>query len=228
MNRDPWKLFRKRQDQGELSQKHHDSGEMFQNKTVYRQPVNPTPNVSDSWQRQVEEERKAEERRKDWPLKRFGWLALAVFVAAIAFYSSTGSGTVLNSDAAKQALVEQVSSSLPAGAVLLSEDQNLEQKDHTIDHQSDQDSMKIQVWDYAAEDGDYVQILHNGTPITDAFMIKHRPQSFTVPTVGEVQIRGVRDGGGGITYAVRYELNGTTYLNSVKEGEFNTYTLIRE
>jgi len=228
MNRDLWKLFQKKQDQGELSQKHHDSGELFQNKTVYRRPMNQAPNFPDSWQRQVEEERKAEERRKDRPLKRFGWLSLAVFVAAIIFYSSTGSGTVLNSDAAKQALVEQVSSSLPAGAVLLAEDQNLEEKDHTIDHQSDQDSMKIQVWDYAAEDGDYVQILHNGTPITDAFMIKHRPQSFTVPTVGEVQIRGVRDGGGGITYAVRYELNGTTYLNSVKEGEFNTYTLIKE
>lgn len=72
-------------------------------------------------------------------------------------------------------------------------------------------------------------LIHNGTPLVDAFMIKHKPRSISVPAVGEVQIRGIRDGGGGgISYAVWYELNGTVYFNAAPLGEHNTYSLIRE
>jgi hypothetical protein len=177
----------------------------------------------------MEIERKAREQRWARPLKRFGWLAIAVFVVAIMFdLSSESSDYMAGSSEARQALANRVSTSLSAGVVLLSQDEQLSAKDYTIVHQSNEASTTIQVWDYAAEDGDYVQILHNGAPITDAFMIKHKPRVLTVPAVGEVQVRGVRDGGGGITYAVRYDLNGTIYFNSAPEGELNTYTLIRE
>ncbi len=135
--------------------------------------------------------------------------------------------TVDRSDAAVQAIEDQVSTTLSVGTILMSSDENLEAKDYTISHDSAADESKIWVWDYAAEDGDYVQILVDGNPIGDAFMIKNRPQEFKVPAVGTVQVKGVRDGGGGITYAVRYELNNTNYFNSAPEGEFNTYTLVR-
>ena len=141
-------------------------------------------------------------------------------------FSSTSS--VNTTDAAKKALADKVSTSLAAGTVLLAKDENIGQQDYTITHKYDQNDTKIWVWDYAAEDGDYVQILVNGTPVGEAFMIKHKPVEITVPAVGEVQIKGIRDGGGGITYAVRYDLNGTNYFNSAPEGEFNTYTLIKE
>lgn len=137
------------------------------------------------------------------------------------------SPTVDRSDAAQQAITEQVSTSLSVGTILMSSDENIGAKDYTITHDSNQDESKIWVWDYAAEDGDYVQILVDGTPIGDAFMIKNKPQEFMVPTTGTVQVKGIRDGGGGITYAVRYELNNTNYFNSAPEGEFNTYTLVR-
>lgn len=39
---------------------------------------------------------------------------------------------------------------------------------------------------------------------------------------------GTRDGGGGITYAVHYEVNGTTYFNGTEAGSGNLYTLVRE
>src|SRR5690606_15935234 len=106
-------------------------------------------------------------------------------------------------DEAKQVLADGMSGSVTAGTVLLAADENMAPQDYTITHQSQQESTAIWVWDYAAEDGDYVQILYNGAPMTDAFMIKHKPKRFDVPAVGLVQIRGVRDGGGGITYAVR-------------------------
>ena len=59
-------------------------------------------------------------------------------------------------------------------------------------------------------------------------MITHKPKELIVPGTGEVQIKGIKDGGGGITYAVRYEINGTSYFNGTPEGELNTYTLRKE
>ena len=151
-------------------------------------------------------------------------LVASIFTFA---WGRNSSPTVDKSDAAQQAITEQVSTSLSVGTILMSSDENIGAKDYTITHDSNQDESKIWVWDYAAEDGDYVQILVDGTPIGDAFMIKNKPQEFMVPTTGTVQVKGIRDGGGGITYAVRYELNNTNYFNSAPEGEFNTYTLVR-
>lgn len=41
-------------------------------------------------------------------------------------------------------------------------------------------------------------------------------------------VKGIKDGGGGITYAIRYEVNGISYFNGAPEGELNTYTLKNE
>lgn len=168
---------------------------------------------------------KQSDKDKDKPLKVFGGICVALFVAAMIFSSTPSVNTT---DAAKNALTDKVSTSLAAGTVLLTEDENMGQQDYTITHNYSQNDTKIWVWDYAAEDGDYVQVLVNGVPVAEAFMIKNKPVEITVPAVGEVQIKGIRDGGGGITYAVRYDLNGTNYFNSAPEGEFNTYTLIKE
>lgn len=59
-------------------------------------------------------------------------------------------------------------------------------------------------------------------------MITNTPVTFTIPTEGEVEVLGTRDGGGGITYAVYYEMNHTTYFNGMDENGSNLYTLIRE
>jgi hypothetical protein len=168
---------------------------------------------------------KQENKKKDKPLKIFGGICITLLVAAMIFSANPSIDT---SEEAKNALTDKISTSLSAGTVLLAKDENIGEQDYTITHQSDQNDTKIWVWDYAAEDGDYVQVLVNGTPVGDAFMIKHKPLEITVPAVGEVQIKGIRDGGGGITYAIRYDLNGTNYFNSAPEGEFNTYTLIKE
>jgi hypothetical protein len=169
---------------------------------------------------------KQSDRKKDRPLKIFGGICLALGLASFVFFSpSTSANTT---EAAKNALENKVSTSLAAGVVLLSKDENVSQQDYTITHNYENNDTKIWVWDYAAEDGDYVQVLVGGAAVAEAFMIKHKPVEITVPSVGEVQIKGIRDGGGGITYAVRYDLNGTNYYNSAPEGEFNTYTLIKE
>ncbi|SEM73207.1 hypothetical protein SAMN05192533_105124 [Mesobacillus persicus] len=158
-------------------------------------------------------------------MKRLGYLAIAIGVVAMFF---TNTATVDTSESAKNALENQVSTGISAGVVLLQEDENLGAQDYTITHSSDADETKIWVWDYAAEDGDYVQVLVDGTPSSESFMIQHQPKELMVPSTGSVQIKGIRDGGGGITYAVRYDMNGTSYFNTAPEGEFNTYELVRE
>lgn len=168
---------------------------------------------------------KQNNKKKDKPLIVFGGICIALAIATMILMSGPSVDT---SAAAKSALADKVSTSLSAGTVLLANDENIGQQDYTITHQYAENDTKIWVWDYAAEDGDYVQILVNGVPLGDAFMIKNKPVEMAVPAVGEVQVKGVRDGGGGITYAVRYDLNGTNYFNSAPKGEFNTYTLIKE
>lgn len=170
-------------------------------------------------------EDKSDSKDFEKQLKIFGGICLAV---SIILFFSFMSPTTNESALAKDAFKNRMSASIVAGTVLAKKDENFQAKDYVIAHKSDAKETKIWIWDYAAEDGDYVQILVNGTPISDAFMIKNKPREFTVPTSAEVQIKGIRDGGGGITYAVRYEINGTSYFNGADVGEYNTYTLKRE
>lgn len=63
----------------------------------------------------------------------------------------------------------------------------------------------LTVWDDVAEDGDVIDII---TPnFTTQVMIRHAPQTVYLPAQSgsslPIQIRGVRDGGGGITLALQ-------------------------
>lgn len=169
---------------------------------------------------------KKNKTRADKKLKITGLMLSGLFVASIFFMPTSSS--VNTSDEAKLALENQMSTQLPIGVRILSDDENLAGQDLTITHSSPAEENKIHIWDYAAEDGDYVQILVDGVAIGDPFMIKNKPVSYTVPTTGEIQVLGTRDGGGGITYAVHYEVNGTTYFNGTDVGDGNLYTLVRE
>ncbi|MBF0779663.1 MULTISPECIES: hypothetical protein [unclassified Granulicatella] len=169
------------------------------------------------------QKRNKRKSRFDKQLKITGWLLLGLFIIALPKLASVNS-----SSAANAAIESGISSQLPIGVRISQSDTNLSHQDLTIKHSSKEAQAKIYVWDYAAEDGDYVQVLVDGVAITEPFMIKNKPVVFSVPTVGEVQILGIRDGGGGITYAVHYEVNGTTYFNGTDVGKGNNYTLIRE
>lgn len=172
---------------------------------------------------EIEEVKKR--KQIDKHLKGLGIVCIAIAIVSFVF---TGKPKIDTSESAKNALKNKVSTSISAGTVLLAKDENAQAKDYTITNKSGAKDTKIWVWDYAAEDGDYVQVLVNGAPLGDSFMIKNKPKEFTVPAVGEVQIKGIRDGGGGITYAVRYDVNETSYFNGTPEGELNTYTLTNE
>lgn len=162
-------------------------------------------------------------------IKKGAWALIGVGIAAMVLYSLLHSSTSVNTTPeAEEALETHMSTTLAAGTKLMSKDESYIGGDLTITHNSNSDETTMYVWDYAAEDGDYVQIIIDGTPMGDPFMIKNKPVSFKVPTVGEIQVVGTRDGGGGITYGVYYELNQTTYFNGMNQGGDNVYTLVRE
>lgn len=162
-------------------------------------------------------------------IKKGACLLMGVAIVGMVIFGSMKTNTSVNtSNDAVSALEKHMSTTLVAGTKLMESDDGFVGGDLTITHNSTKDDTTLYVWDYAAEDGDYVEVIVNGTPLGEPFMIKNEPVSFTVPTVGEVQVVGTRDGGGGITYAVYYEMNHTTYFNGVNQGENNTYTLVRE
>lgn len=162
-------------------------------------------------------------------IKKGAWVVFAVGIISMIVYSmGSTSKSVDTSEKAASALETHISTSLAAGTKLMASDENYVGGDMTITHDSDNVETTLYVWDYAAEDGDYVQVLVNGTSLGEPFMITNTPVTFTIPTEGEVEVLGTRDGGGGITYAVYYEMNHTTYFNGMDEKGSNLYTLIRE
>ncbi|MDP4144974.1 MAG: hypothetical protein Q8936_10915 [Bacillota bacterium] len=169
-------------------------------------------------------EDKAERKKREGPFIILGLICVGVALTTMLFSYRSGADT---SQAAKDALKNKVSTTVSAGIILSNKDGNSQASDYTITNKSNAKDTKVWIWDYAAEDGDYVQVLVNGAPIGDAFMIKHKPKEITVPAEGKVQIKGIKDGGGGITYAVRYDINGTSYFNAADVGKSNTYTFTK-
>ena len=154
-------------------------------------------------------------------------MGLAVVSLILGMMFSTSESVDTSENAAK-AIKDRMSTSLAAGTRVLDKDDNYVGGDLTITHGSKADETTLYIWDYAAEDGDYVQVIVNGTAMGDPFMIKNKPVTYKVPTVGTIEVIGTRDGGGGITYGVYYEMNNTTYLNGMNMGNGNVYTLVRE
>ena len=124
-------------------------------------------------------------------------------------------------------LKQGVIKNIKPGTLLQSNDATGDARDYTITVPGNITTINLQIWDYAAEDGDYVQILHDGIAVTDIFMIKNSPVSVQVPAGGIVEVKGIRDGGGGITYAIFNPETGNTYFNRAPDNGVNKYTIIR-
>lgn len=80
----------------------------------------------------------------------------------------------------------------------------------------------VTVWDNYAEDGDIVEVSAGG--MTHIVPILHAPTTIVVPysiDSAELQIRGIKDGGGGITVAAR-TATGSLPLPPMQEGEVRT------
>lgn len=156
--------------------------------------------------------------------KWFKNLVLGLFFIWLATYLITG-GTSTTYKYDESIVNKRIEKSVKAGTVFAKVDSGLSPMDYEVAINDSQGSMTLDIWDFAAEDGDYVQVLVDGKELGPAFMIKHKPERVTVPAKGIIQVKGVRDGGGGITYALLFERTGETYFNMAPVGGNNTYTL---
>ncbi len=171
-------------------------------------------------------------------LKKLGILAIMIAVGALTFSLINDAKVDISQDAIT-ALQQGHANNLPTGTRLLAVDAVREPKDYTIylkdqgiiTEQQDNKSIEIFVWDYAAVDGDYVQLFYNGVAISDAFMINHTPRLFKldlgIAMTNLLQVKGIKDGGGGITYAVLIKGNTgeRSFYNAAPLNQVNTYTL---
>lgn len=115
---------------------------------------------------------------------------------------------------------------LKPGTVLATLDTEQPGKRHTLRFPRDTKETSLLIWDYAAEDGDWVQLFFEGEPLGPPFMIENAPKTFRVPVGGTFEVLGVRDGGGGITYAVHFPDLRMSVRNGTGAEQRNTYHLL--
>jgi hypothetical protein len=127
-------------------------------------------------------------------------------------------------DSTQEIIKKGISSKIAPGVQLMSNDEIGSSKDYVIKVKTNQRYLKLYIWDYAAEDGDFVQICINGTAKDEPFMIRNDVKVFTVPSNCKLEVKGTKDAGGGITYAVYIEETAETYFNTAPLNGNNTYT----
>lgn len=165
------------------------------------------------------------ERPKKKNVHRFviGLIALGLLIGSIVFTNS--STTILRID---QIQADGTASGISSGSYIVGtmDDMSLPSRDYTIEMGQDADSNRVLIWDFAAEDGDVVTIMADGVLIAENIQIMHKPFVFYVPAPSVVEIIGVKDGGGGITYAVKIPgaVGNKVYFNAADVGSSNAYT----
>ncbi|MCQ2122283.1 MAG: hypothetical protein MJY78_10715 [Fibrobacter sp.] len=162
-----------------------------------------------------------------WCVVLASMFAVSAVVTNFSHTTSHNQQPVSTSVGAQEILQQRWSDKLELGArLVLNDDQvSLKPVDLTFTHHNAEETTKIWIWDFAAEDGDYVQVLVDGKPVSEPFMIKNEPVSFDVSKNSVIKVIGVRDGGGGITYAFHLDALGQTYLNGTDVNQANTYTM---
>jgi hypothetical protein len=136
----------------------------------------------------------------------------------------------ISTDAANKTVSGRISNYTSAGEKMFLDEVNagIVAKEFTVSglKEGDGGGAKMLIWDFNHEDGDQVQILVNGQPIHEPFVLTNSPAAFSVPAVCVVTIEGVRDGGGGISYAVKFPQKKMTIFNVVPLNGINTYHLV--
>ncbi len=161
-------------------------------------------------------------------IRKSGLVLAAGIVAGVLFIANDTGSVYEYNEEVQQAVDTRVSETLSAGTVIAEKDDGYIGADYDVTLSTDEEETTIQIWDYASEDGDYVQILADDQAVSEPFMLTNKPVTYTVPADGEIKIVGIRDGGDGITYGIYYESDGFTVYNGVEQGGTNTYTFTKE
>jgi hypothetical protein len=134
-------------------------------------------------------------------------------------YSSEGS--------ADEVVGNRISKTTIAGETPFSEEVNsgITAKDYEVSMADSGGEAKMLIWDFNLEDLDEVQIIVNGQPVKEKLILTHSPAAISISVPSTVTIKGLKDNGAGISYAVKFPNNELTYFNVVSVGGGNVYQI---
>lgn len=153
------------------------------------------------------------------------WMGLTALFMILGLFLFESSGSVSLRDVRSNG----IGKGAQAGTILASTDENigLEPRDYDIQMKSGLTTSRMLIWDFAAEDGDVVTVKVNGSIIAENIMIYNKPIPIEIPIPSVVEIVGIKDGVGGITYGVKFPgaVANNAYFNVAPVGSANTYTI---
>lgn len=152
------------------------------------------------------------------------WIGItALITIGLAFFTHTSTGRV---DDVKS---NGIGKGMEAGIRLAASDDsaNLEARDFEIEMKANRKTSRMLIWDFAAEDGDVVTVKVDGNILQSNIGIMNKPVAIDVPVPSVVEIVGVKDGGGGITYGVKFPgaVHNSAYFNAAPVNSSNAYKL---
>ena len=161
-------------------------------------------------------------------IKKSIW-ACSFICLFIAILTSIIITSYLDEGMAEEVVANRISTATTAGEVIFEQEENaaIEARDFKVSNAGvDGGAARMLIWDFNLEDLDEVSILVDGIPVKEKLIISHNAASIIIPVPSTVTITGIKDNGGGISYAVKFPNNKTTYYNTVAVGQSNTYTVL--
>lgn len=150
-----------------------------------------------------------------------------ILAVVLAIGLSMISGGYTSEGSAEEVVANRISKSTMAGETPFSDETNagITAKDFEVTVGDSGGDAKMLIWDFNSEDNDEVQILVNGQPLKEKLILAHNPAAISIPVPSTVTVKGLKDNGGGISYAVKFPNDKVTYYNVVSVNAGNTYTV---
>ncbi|MEI5905868.1 hypothetical protein WAK64_02150 [Bacillus spongiae] len=153
--------------------------------------------------------------------------AILAVLLAIGLSMILGSLSYTSEGSAKEVVANRISKSTMAGETPFTGETNagITAMDFEVTVGDSGGDAKMLIWDFNSEDSDEVQILVNGQMLKEKLILANNPAAFSIPVPSTVTIKGLKDNGGGISYAVKFPNDKITYYNVVSVKAGNTYTV---
>ncbi|MBT2680703.1 hypothetical protein J7E38_16960 [Bacillus sp. ISL-35] len=150
-----------------------------------------------------------------------------IIAVVLAIGLSMVSGGYSSEGSSEEVVANRISKSTIAGESPMTDETNagITAKDFEVTVGDSGGDAKMLIWDFNSEDNDEVQILVNGQPVKEKLILANNPAAISIPVPSTVTIKGLKDYGGGISYAVKFPNDQITYYNVVSVNAGNTYTV---
>jgi hypothetical protein len=156
------------------------------------------------------------------------WL-ISLFLIGFSIIGGFMTTSFSDEGTAEEVVANRISTSTVAGEELFADETNtnIEARDFEVANAgSDGGEARMLIWDFNKVDLDEVAIFVDGIPVKEKLILSENAAAISIPVPSQVTISGVMDIGGGISYAVKFPNNETTYFNVVSVGQSNTYTVL--